>query len=1017
MSFANFQKLIRRQVVFLAAAAIIANSLSAAEVARTCGAHRDRLQAEVQLHRKAQQKRAGRGGGVGPLSAGASDQRRPATSVAGDLILMEDGDGVVSRRNDFDLDNQTVSFAPASSAAESYRFSVSGGGYDANAALAGTLIEGFGDDDTREIALPFSFPFYGREHSSVHVNSDGNITMGAGDTDIGPRSLDRLTSGLPRVAPLFRDLDPTRSPDGVRVLVESNRLVVSWVDVPEFSTFGSGPRQTFQVTIQADGRISFAYETITTVSAVVGISPGGGEGSTRVVSFVDGSPDEFSGTVAERFTFLEEVDVILASQKFFKERDDAYDYLVFYNNLGIEADVGTVAFEITIRNRREGIGDPLVDFGEFVGSKSRLQAILNLGPLNQYPENPNAVVARRFAAGDTPLTVLGHEAGHLFLAFASVRNPGDPDARPMLGRDGAHWSFVFNSEASLLEGNRICDREVTPDACPVDAQATRRFVTVATVEGYSPLDQYLMGLRAPWDVPDTFVVENPSIFNVSQMPQKNVNFNGQRRDIQIDALIAAEGRRSPDHTVSQRTFRFAFVLVHAEGTPPSPADVEKVDRYRREFEQFYSQASDGRAVADTRIRRGLGLSLFPATGLLAGSTVGATVAIEEPAQEDLDVLLGSESGAAGIPSSVRIPAGATAAVFNVTGARAGVDVITADVSGGGYETAEARVQVADALSGLLRLEALAGNKQAATPGQPLPEPVVVRATDINNLPYPAVRLRATASGDGSVQPTELLTNSDGLAGFQWTPDGSGTNELRISVADAAGFPELSIFTTGAPATSTDGVVNAASFAPLLAPGSLASIFGANLSAGENQVAGFPLPTAIAGVQILLNGRALPLLFISDRQINFVVPLDIPAGEAGLVVSTPLGMTGAIPVTVRSVAPGVFTMPGTGEGAVLVAGTGKLTSQQPAAAEEALEIFCTGLGPVRPGPNGLEITVASPDVTIGGVNAEVLFSGLAPGFVGLYQVNVLLPGGLAAGTQPLKLAISGVESPEVPITVR
>ena len=56
------------------------------------------------------------------------------------------------------------------------------------------------------------------------------------------------------------------------------------------------------------------------------------------------------------------------------------------------------------------------------------------------------------------MTVLGHEAGHLFLAFASVPDPTDPSARPMLGFGGSHWSFVFNSEASLNEGEQITDR-------------------------------------------------------------------------------------------------------------------------------------------------------------------------------------------------------------------------------------------------------------------------------------------------------------------------------------------------------------------------------------------------------------------------------------------------------------------------------------------------------------------------------------------------------------------------------
>src|ERR1035441_6077572 len=57
----------------------------------------------------------------------------------------------------------------------------------------------------------------------------------------------------------------------------------------------------------------------------------------------------------------------------------------------------------------------------------------------------------RVVAQDTPLTVLGHESGHLFLAYASIPDPNDPTAKPMIGFGGAHWSFVFNSEASLDE--------------------------------------------------------------------------------------------------------------------------------------------------------------------------------------------------------------------------------------------------------------------------------------------------------------------------------------------------------------------------------------------------------------------------------------------------------------------------------------------------------------------------------------------------------------------------------------
>ena len=188
----------------------------------------------------------------------------------------------------------------------------------------------------------------------------------------------------------------------------------------------------------------------------------------------------------ERFSGSESVDIFAAAQKFYRNHEDSYDYLVIYNTMGIEADDSAVAYEVTVRNQRSGYGDTKAEIGEQAGSTARLQAILNMGPLNQYPRDPNSKVPARQSVGDTPLTTISHEAGHLFLAYASVRD--EFGNYPMLGHQGAHWDFKFNSDASLLEGNRIQDNG--PAASP-------RFLTTATVEGFSALDQYLMGFRPP----------------------------------------------------------------------------------------------------------------------------------------------------------------------------------------------------------------------------------------------------------------------------------------------------------------------------------------------------------------------------------------------------------------------------------------------------------------------------------------------------------------------------------------
>jgi uncharacterized protein (TIGR03437 family) len=108
----------------------------------------------------------------------------------------------------------------------------------------------------------------------------------------------------------------------------------------------------------------------------------------------------------------------------------------------------------------------------------------------------------------------------------------------------------------------------------------------------------------------------------------------------------------------------------------------------------------------------------------------------------------------------------------------------------------------------------------------------------------------------------------------------------------------------------------------------------------------------------------------------------------------------------------------GTGAAAVAGTGRPTSQRPAAAGEILEIYATGLGRVRLNPaTGLAETVQPAAAAIGGAPATVVFSGLAPGWTGLYQINVQVPAGLPAGPQPLRLAAGGVPANEVLVVLR
>jgi uncharacterized protein (TIGR03437 family) len=882
----------------------------------------------------------------------------------GDVAIIEDTGGIVERLNQFNLDGASLTFTP-SSGATTYRYAVGPPAYEAAAASLSTPLIALGDDDFREMPLPFAFPFFGASYNKVFVNSDGDLTFGIGENASAGRSAGRVTGGPPRIAALFDDLDPSRAPGSVRMFADATHAVFSWVAVPEYGQFGSRANQTFQVKLFADGRIAMAYAGVTPSQAVVGISPGNATGTSSLVSLRNDPPADYSGAVLERFGDTLEIDTVLVAQRFYQTHQDAYDYLVIYNNMNIDAMIGAVAYESTVRSSGLGYGYPVADAGPQYGSASRLKSVLNMGELSQYPLDPTALVPKRSASRDTPLTVLGHEAGHLFMALASVRDPNDAAARPMLGFGGVHWSFVFNSEASLDEGEQITDRG--PAVSP-------RFLTTAVTLGYSPLDQYLMGFRAPKDVPDTFVVTDYSDVAPVWHPSTGNGFEGNRRNISVDDLIQAEGRRTPDFTVAQRRYRFAFILVTPAGQPVPPEDVQQVDTYRREFAAFFAQAANGNATADTVLAKSLKLSLFPAAGVMAGGTATATLTLQTPSNVDLTVEVRAPNAFARTPATVTIPAGAVSAAFTLTGARTGVEDLLLVPGDPSYETAYARVQVSDAAAA--KLVAIAST----------PDAIVVRLSDVNALPYPGARIAAQASGGGIVTPAIGVTDAQGRATFRWTLASGPASQLRLALEAA---PSVGLtFNAGAASPVIASVVNAASFVKGISPRSLETIFGANLTGGKTVQAPFPWPLELAGVAVTLNGSPLPLSYVSDSQINFYVPETARLG-AGMIAMTSANGSASLPVTVTSSQPGIFAVLPTA----------------PVQPGDYLEIYATGLG--------LAQTVI---VYFGAIPALSVYAGPAPGFLGLDQVNVQVPRGLS-GAQSVVIAIGNSVSNAIGITVR
>ncbi|MFN0123333.1 MAG: sulfatase-like hydrolase/transferase [Blastocatellia bacterium] len=211
--------------------------------------------------------------------------------------------------------------------------------------------------------------------------------------------------------------------------------------------------------------------------------------------------------------------------------------------------------------------------------------------------------------------------------------------------------------------------------------------------------------------------------------------------------------------------------------------------------------------------------------------------------------------------------------------------------------------------------------------------------------------------------------------------------------------------------ATVALVNAASYETVVAPGSIGALFGSGLTAQSGSAGSLPLPATLAGVTVKIGGQTAPLFFASPGQINLQVPGGLGAGAAPIEVflndaATP-AHTGT--VMIAAAAPGLFTASASGLGqAIALNADYSLNAdfeQRPGARPEpaggVVILFATGIGATNPpvaDGQGAPLTPLAADagmtsVTIGGMDAPVLFSGLTPGLVGLWQLNVRIPEGL------------------------
>jgi uncharacterized protein (TIGR03437 family) len=324
-----------------------------------------------------------------------------------------------------------------------------------------------------------------------------------------------------------------------------------------------------------------------------------------------------------------------------------------------------------------------------------------------------------------------------------------------------------------------------------------------------------------------------------------------------------------------------------------------------------------------------------------------------------------------------------------------------------------------------------------------PTPIQVTVVDDCGNFLTAGSVTASFSDGDPALPLTSLNNGSWSA--TWQPRNSSAQVVitvdAVEVAVGAAPPLQGTQSIGGslqanpttPSINSGGVVSAAKSVanPPLAPGGFTSIYGVNLSSGQNPALSLPLATHLGATQVILGGRLLPLQYANNGQVNAVIPYDVPPNTTQqLIISNGPALSVPEPVVIATAQPAVFAQ-SDGSGVVFDVKPGTtaqilVDADHPMSAGDAIVIYCAGLGAVTPNilagtaaPSSPPATTTNPaTVTIGGKTAQVFFSGLVGGFAGLYQVNAYVPKGITPGdTVPLVISVAGFDSAPVTVAVK
>lgn len=372
-----------------------------------------------------------------------------------------------------------------------------------------------------------------------------------------------------------------------RITWNTAQLADSRVDYGETTSYGSTVSSSSQTT--GHSLVLTGLKASTTYHYIVSSTTSGASAATADSTFttpdfiaatvgdignsaiieVSGNYDAKNGDGSLNVTARQTV-----AKEYFKTHNDTVDFLVMLSTFDYAMpDATTQGFYTAVKNDTLGINQAQFDNSAQFGSNSKLQGTVDMG-------NATALAANLYGdIFDQTLTVLSHELAHRFGAYVRYKKPDNSLSTALLGKDNAHWSYLLDSQGSVMYGNGWQDN------------GDGTFTSISKQNAYSQLDLYLLGMIPKEQVPPMLLINNPAI-DATKLPFLGDTISGTATTVNINDIVGAEGDRVPSSATSPKQFNIGFILLTRSGDSIG-SDTQAIETLRKGFAGRFAELTQG----------------------------------------------------------------------------------------------------------------------------------------------------------------------------------------------------------------------------------------------------------------------------------------------------------------------------------------------------------------------------------------------------------------------------------------